>query len=89
MADAYVEEWQRNRDEFHMLMGYCMAGWAQVDEWLCRIFVDCIGPIDQSAVIYYRTPGLDVRLGLVDEIVRTTLLPSWERPGSRDPRIKG
>jgi hypothetical protein len=88
MADDYLETWQKSRDEFHMVMGYCIAAWAQVDDQLFRIFRDCIGPYDQSAVIFYRTPGLDTRLSLTDEIVRVTLLPSWERPGKRDPRIK-
>jgi len=88
MTDPYAEEWRKERDAFHMLMGYCVAAWAEVDDELFRIFCDCLGPRDQSAVVYYRTPGLDIRLGLTDELVRVTMLPSWERPGKRDPRIK-
>src|SRR5579862_2470278 len=81
-------EAQALSDEFHMVMGYCIAAWSRVDAELFRIFQDCLGPLDQSAIIYYRMPGLDVRLGVTDELVKTTLLPSWERPGARDPRIK-
>jgi hypothetical protein len=88
MADDDSEERRKRRDEFHMELGYCVAAWAGVDDRLFRIFRDCVGPYDQSAVIYYRTPGLDARLNLTTEIVRTTLLPSWERPGNTDPRIK-
>jgi hypothetical protein len=61
MADDHPKTWQKNRDEFHMVMGYCIAAWAQVDDQLFRIFRDCVGPYDQSAVIYYRTPGLHLR----------------------------
>jgi len=35
-------------------------------------------PYDQCAIIYYHNPGLDVRLGLTDEIVRS-VLPKRER----------
>jgi hypothetical protein len=87
MTDEKSEA-QRLRDEFHMMMGYCIAAWSQVDDELYRIFQDCMALRDHSAIIYYRAPGLDSRLGLVEEIVRTTLLPSWERPGNADPRIK-
>jgi hypothetical protein len=82
------EHWRKLANEFHMMMGYCVAAWAQVDNELYRIFRDCVALHDHAAIIYYRTPGLNVRLDLVDEIVKTTLLPSWERPGTRDPRIK-
>jgi len=88
MTDEPSETWRRLSDEFHMVMGYSIAAWAQVENELFRIFADCMGLEDHSAVVYYRTPGLDVRLSMVDEIVRTTLLPSWERPGNADPRIK-
>lgn len=76
------------RDAFHMHIGYCIAAWAHVDDALFNIFRDCLGPLDQSAVIYYRMPGLDTRLNTTDELVRVTLLPSWERPGTRDPRTR-
>lgn len=64
--------------EFHMLMGYCIAEWANADQRLFEIFRDCIGPYEQSAIIYYRTPGLELRLGLTDEIV-LSVLPQRER----------
>jgi hypothetical protein len=70
--------YQIRSDEFYMMMGQCIAAWAQVDDELFRIFRDCIGPYEQSAIIYYRTPGLDVRLGLTDEIVKS-VMPKPER----------
>src|SRR5207253_9378899 len=87
MSEEQPEAWQKLRDEFHMAMGYCIAAWARVDDELFRIFRDRLGPYNQSAIIYYRTPGLDSRLSLTDEIVKMTLLSSWERP-ENDPRPK-
>ena len=58
------------RDEFHMMIGYCIAEWAGIDDELFRIFQQCTGAKEkQAAIVYYRTPALNVRLGLVDEIV--------------------
>jgi hypothetical protein len=57
-----------------MMIGYCIAEWAGIDDELFRIFQHCTGAKEQqAAIIYYRTPGLNVRLGLVDEIVRSVL----------------
>jgi hypothetical protein len=47
---------QREADEFHMMLGYCIAAWADVDDLLFRIFRECIGPHLQCAIIYYKTP---------------------------------
>jgi hypothetical protein len=88
MTEDQPEPWRKVADEFHIEMGYCISAWARVDDELFRIFRDCIGPLDQSAIIYYRTPGLNVRLDMTNELVQTTLLPSWERPGHADPRLK-
>jgi hypothetical protein len=82
-----LEEWRRNRDEFFKEMGHCIALWAEADEALFHIFRVCVGPYDQSAIIYYRTPGLDLRLGLTDEIVVATLRPGGGRSNKRDPRV--
>lgn len=71
-------------DEFHKHLGYGVAAWAQVDEVLFKIFQRCVGPWQQCAIIYYRTPGLDVRLNLVDEIVRA-ILPKPEKPSGAHP----
>jgi hypothetical protein len=88
MSGDQPEPWRKIADEFHMEMGYCISAWARVDDELFRIFRDCVGSLDQSAIIYYRTPGLNTRLDITSELVRTTLLPSWERPGKNDLRIK-
>ena len=61
MTDNWYEKFLARHDEFHMVMGYCIAAWAAVDEQLFLLFSDCVGPHEQAAIIYYRTPGLDVR----------------------------
>jgi hypothetical protein len=73
MAREQKKSWQELGDEFYIMIGQCIAAWAQVDDELFRIFRSCLGPYEQSAIIYYRTPGLDARFGLTDEIVRSVL----------------
>jgi hypothetical protein len=76
--------WQELGEEFHLMIGECIAGWAHVDDELFRIFHHCVGPLVQCAIIYYRTPGLDVRFGLVDEIVGSVLPKREPRSGGKD-----
>ncbi len=68
--------------EFYELLGRCISAWAIVDDELFRIFRDCVGPYEQSAIIFYRTPGLDLRLHLTDEIVRSVLPKTEKRSGA-------
>jgi hypothetical protein len=79
------KEWQALGDEFHMHVGYCIAAWAQVDDELFRIFRNCLGPYEQSAIIYYRCPGLDVRLGITEELVQSVLPEPERKSGGHDP----
>jgi hypothetical protein len=78
MTENSQERLQKSGDDFHMMLGYCIAQWATVDEELFLIFRHCLGPYEQSAIIYFRTPGLNVRLNLTDEIV-LSVLPEKER----------
>jgi hypothetical protein len=75
---------QNEADNFHMMVGYCIAEWAKVDDELFQIFRDCVGPTEQSAIIYYRMPGLSVRLTLTDEIVRSVLPKPARISGGHD-----
>jgi|HubBroStandDraft_6_1064221.scaffolds.fasta_scaffold307828_1 hypothetical protein len=82
-ASTTGKGYDKTRDEFHMKIGDCIAEWAGIDDELFRIFQHCTGAKEQqAAIIYYRTPGLNVRLGLVDEIVRS-VLPQTQ-PGGKD-----
>ncbi len=73
---------QKESDKFHEMMGYCIAVWADVDDTLFRIFQHCVGAPLQCAIIYYKTPGLEARFSLTDEIVRS-VLPK-KKPGEHD-----
>jgi hypothetical protein len=85
MSDGQEPKWRHPVfDKFHTELGYCVTAWAQVDEELFNIFQRCVGPWRQCAIIYYRTPGLDVRRNMVDEIVRF-ILPKQERKSGGHP----
>lgn len=73
---------QKDSDEFHMWMGHCITAWAEVDDTLFNIFRHCVGPKLQCAIIYYKTPSLEARFSLTDEIVRS-ILPK-KKPGEHD-----
>jgi hypothetical protein len=72
-------------DYFYMLIGRCITGWADVDEQLFLIFSQCVIPYEQASIIYYRSPGLDTRLNLVDEII-CSVLPKT-RSGAQPHRV--
>ena len=89
MATPPAGSWQELGEEFHLMIGECVAGWAHVDDELFRIFHHCVGPLVQCSIIYYRTPGLDVRFALVDEIVGSVLPKRERRSGGHDhPSVK-
>jgi len=66
------------------MIGQCIAAWARADDELFGIFRDCLGPYEQSAIIYYRTPGLDQRFSLTDELVRSVLPKRVKKSGGHD-----
>src|SRR5258708_5361691 len=76
---------QERSDRFHNAIGLCITEWANIDERIFRIFQTCVGPIKQCAIIYYRTPGLDVRVNLTEEIVASRF-PSL-KPGEHPHRL--
>lgn len=89
MSSGQSKSWQELGDEFHSMVGVCITEWANVDNELFRIFQKCVGPYDQCAIIYYRTPGLDARLNLTDEIVLSVLPPKDRESGGHDhPDVK-
>ena len=60
--------------EFYMMIGYCVAEWAKVQDELFRICHAALRcPKEQAAIVFYRTPQLDARLTLTDELVRLIL----------------
>jgi hypothetical protein len=65
--------------EFYMLIGQCIKHWAGIED---RLFDLCTLALNaepkQAAIVYYRTPSLDARLTLVDELI-VSILPKKER----------
>ena len=67
-------------DEFFTWLGKCITAWAQVEEHLFEICVHSLRATKHRvAIVYYRTPTLDSRLQLTNELVRT-VLPARDPP---------
>jgi len=68
---------------FYEMMGMCIASWADVDEELFAIFHRCMGaPEPQCAIAYFKTPSLEARRTLTEEVV-LSVLPK-KKPGQHD-----
>jgi hypothetical protein len=76
--------------EFLMYVGYCITTWADVEEKLFDILWKCLKcPPEQAAIVYYRTPNLDGRLSLTDELVKHALpKPKRKSGGHPHPDVK-
>src|SRR5262249_47711624 len=62
-----------------------ITAWAKVEEHLFRMCVNCMGTSDEiGAIVYYRTPTIDARLSLLDELVRARLPRKERRNGRHD-----
>lgn len=82
-------EWPHGTgEEFYQWIGICITSWAKVENILFSICGIALGSTDESAaIIYYRTPTLDSRLSLTDELVRLKL-PKKEKPdGGHDDSL--
>jgi hypothetical protein len=86
MTSDMPKSWQEMGDEFHLMIGQCIAVWAEADDELFRIFRDCVGPYEQCAIIYYRMPGLDARLGCTTELV-ASIFPKPARKSGGHPHV--
>jgi hypothetical protein len=61
-------------EDFFIWLGKCITSWARVEDHLFEICVQSLGATRQrTAIVYYRTPTIDARLKLTDELVRTVL----------------
>jgi len=64
-------------DEFYKWVGHSITAWADVETWLFQLCWRSIGSSEGSkkraAIVYFRTPSLDARIKLVDELVNTVL----------------
>jgi hypothetical protein len=78
MADLFAQQ-------FYYYVGQCITAWAKVEEHLFEIVLTSLGASRQrTAIIYYRTPTIDTRLQLVDELIRTVLPQRTRKDGGHD-----
>jgi len=72
-------------DDFHCLIGYSIAEWAEVERQLfaiCWTALRC--PLEQAAVVYARTPTIDSRLRVITDLLNII----FPKPGSGGHRHK-
>jgi hypothetical protein len=63
---------EAKQNEFMAMVGYCITDWAAVEEQLFGVFYDILEiSMERAAIIYLRTPTLESRLSLLDEILHT------------------
>jgi len=73
-------------EEFLYWVGSCITAWAKVEEHLFQICAKALGAADErAAIVYYRTPSLDARLNLTDELVRTRFPKPARKSGGHPP----
>jgi hypothetical protein len=74
--------------EFYQWVGQCITEWANVERQLFRLcnFALGAGP-ELAAIIYYRTPTLDSRLDLVEELIQTKLPRKIKADGGHDHQL--
>jgi hypothetical protein len=78
-----MSDYPKQHDEFMTLLGFCITAWAKIEEQLFKICELCLGARpDRVAIVYYRTPTVDARMKLVDELVGTAL--PTKTPGEHD-----
>jgi hypothetical protein len=67
-------------DAFFTWVGKCITSWAEVEEHLFEICHHVLGSTrHRTAIVYFRTPTIDARLNLTDELL-LSILPRKDRP---------
>jgi hypothetical protein len=67
-------------DAFFTWVGKCITSWSRVEDHLFEICHKVLGCTKRrAAIVYYRTPTIDARLSLTDELL-LSLLPKKDPP---------
>jgi hypothetical protein len=79
-----------NVTTLHTMIGYCIKEWAGVEAALFNTFHEASGTdVVRAAIIYYKTPSIDSRLTLTDEIVQSVMpQPSRKAGGHKTPSAR-
>jgi hypothetical protein len=72
------------------MIGNCITQWAHVQDEIFEICLQCLGcSRENAAIVYYRTPTMDARMNLADELVTVALPKPPRKSGGRDyPDLK-
>lgn len=72
-------------DEFYQWVGRCIKEWARAEGTLFDICHRILRTeLKRAAIVYYRTPTIDARLSLADELVLTALPQRQRHDGGHD-----
>lgn len=85
MPDLTEEKFDEREREFYRHIGIAITEWAFLEDELFHICASILKAAQHhTAIIYYRTPTLDGRLSLVDELA-STVFPNPERNSGGHP----
>ena len=74
--------------QFHMLMGNAISNWARVEAYLFKICRAALGATSQrTAIVYGRTPTLEARRLLINDLLETTLPVRPQNGGTEDSMV--
>jgi hypothetical protein len=90
MSERDSKIWQDLGDQFTLMVGNCITQWALVEDALFEICWRALqSPRERAAIVYYRSPTIDTRMNLTDELVRSALPKRERQSGGHDhPDIK-
>jgi hypothetical protein len=82
-----TEQWavDSERDDHLLALGRAVAEWANVEERLYGLVLLVLGCDPRhGAIIFYRTPTLEQRLQLLDDLLKTVFPQPSDNPGAHD-----
>jgi hypothetical protein len=72
-------------DNFFQWVGIAITQWAHIEDQLFMICHKCLRTrLDLASIVYYRTPTLDARLKLADELLGANLPERQPKNGGHD-----
>jgi hypothetical protein len=73
------------QSEFYALVGLCIKEWAKVEDQLFHLCTFALKAApQQAAIVYFRTPAIDSRLKLTNELVLSILPKRAKKDGGHD-----
>ena len=88
MNEAPVSQSPKIREKFYQQVGQCITTWAWIEDSLfslCHVALGCHK--ERAAVVFGRTPTLETRLALTDELMRSVFPKEGRKNGGHDPQI--